>query len=227
MDQWHRHYERKALGAEGDTLAAVDWMIPAVHRRQMAAFRKIVGDLPEGAFVLDAGCGNGLSWQAIFSDRPVFGVDYVHGMCALASQKGMAVAQGDLLKLPFKAGQFDLVYCAEVLQCFPDAGKVLGEMARVCKPGGRIIISSISHRSIALRSIRWAVRSLRALLGREQPPEALFMRRPVEVALAALPLDLRKVAWINFPLPWTRTTPTPRSIVEPLAWKYVLEFARE
>jgi ubiquinone/menaquinone biosynthesis C-methylase UbiE len=115
MNSWRRHYESKALGPAGDTLYAVDCAIPIFHRQMMAVLRRIIGDLPEGALVLDAGCGNGLSWQAIFSNRPVFGVDYVHGMCTLASRKGMAVAQGDLLQLPFKAGQFDLIYCAEVL----------------------------------------------------------------------------------------------------------------
>jgi SAM-dependent methyltransferase len=224
VDQWHNHYERQALGADGDTLGAVDYIIPAAHRQQTAALQRIIGELPEGALILDAGCGNGLSWQAIFSQRPTFGVDYVHAMCALAARKGMSVAQGDLLRLPFKSGQFDLVCCAEVIQCFPDAGQVLAELARVCRPGGRIVISTINRRGVLLRSIRWAVRSVRGAIGGQHPPKALFMRRPIEIARAGMPLELRKVAWLNFPLPWTRVTRTPASILEPLAWKYALEF---
>jgi SAM-dependent methyltransferase len=224
VNEWHRHYERKALSADGDTLAAVDWIIPAAHRQQMAAFRKLIGELPGGALILDAGCGNGLSWQAILPDRAAFGVDYVHAMCALAARKGMSVAQGDLLRLPFKTGQFDVVYCAEVIQCFPDAPQALAELARVCRPGGRIVLSTINRRGVLLRSIRWVVRAVRSAIGGQHPPEALFMRRPIEIARAAMPLELRKVAWLNFPLPWTRITRTPASILEPLAWKYALEF---
>ena len=45
---------------------------------------------------------------------------------------------GDALAMPFPDGQFDLVICRHVLQAVPDAPKVLKEIRRVLKPGGRV-----------------------------------------------------------------------------------------
>lgn len=46
---------------------------------------------------------------------------------------------GDGNRLPFGDASFDTVLCTEVLEHLPDPGAVLGEIARVLKPGGRLL----------------------------------------------------------------------------------------
>ena len=58
------------------------------------------------------------------------------------SQKAPNVAfhRGDAEHLPYKASYFDLVTCGHALRHFPLAECVLGEIARIIKPSGRIVI---------------------------------------------------------------------------------------
>jgi SAM-dependent methyltransferase len=46
---------------------------------------------------------------------------------------------GDGNQLPFEDASFDTVLCTEVLEHLPDPASVLGEIARVLKPGGRLL----------------------------------------------------------------------------------------
>lgn len=107
--------------------------------------RAQIGD-PHGLTVLDVGCGTGRHalWMA---DRGanVTGVDFSNGMLAQLRAKpnaNIVVIEHDLtLGLPVDDTSVDLVTCALVLEHVPSLDPVFAEMARVCRPGGRIIIS--------------------------------------------------------------------------------------
>jgi len=45
------------------------------------------------------------------------------------------------MKLPFADGTFDVAFCQQGLQFFPDRHAALGEMHRVLAPGGRLVLS--------------------------------------------------------------------------------------
>lgn len=47
---------------------------------------------------------------------------------------------GDAAKLPFAAGRFDTVTCAFGFRNFPDIPSAIAEVARVLKPGGRLLV---------------------------------------------------------------------------------------
>lgn len=49
--------------------------------------------------------------------------------------------EGDALDLLFEDGAFDVVIAAEVLEHIPDDERVLGEIARVVRPGGRVAVT--------------------------------------------------------------------------------------
>ena len=53
----------------------------------------------------------------------------------------------DALQQPFKDNSFDLVWSMESGEHMPDKARFVGELARVCMPGGRIIIVTWCHRS--------------------------------------------------------------------------------
>ena len=106
---------------------------------------------PRGALVLDLGAGTG-DLSAEFRRQGaarVTGLDVSAAMLARAEQKfgadGIDWLQGDALHLPFDDASFDVVASAFVLRNLPDLAGSLAEMARVLKPGGRLVGLDITH----------------------------------------------------------------------------------
>ena len=106
-------------------------------------------DLRPGQNVADIGCGTGEEVRALAakvgpSGRAV-GLDISSTMIATAkerSRKGNAnvdFVQGDVKQLPFKDECFDAIRAERLLQHTPDAESALREMARIVKPGGRMV----------------------------------------------------------------------------------------
>lgn len=56
---------------------------------------------------------------------------------------------GDALAQPFSDGSFDLVWSMESGEHMPDKKQFVGELARVCAPGGRIIVVTWCHRVLS------------------------------------------------------------------------------
>jgi SAM-dependent methyltransferase len=107
---------------------------------------KLVADygLPEGARILDAGCGTGEFTVRLLAARPdlsVTGIDILPSRIALLRARrvpGASFMVGDLLHLDFPEAAFDFVACRHVLQSVPEPARAVAELARVLKPGGRI-----------------------------------------------------------------------------------------
>ena len=64
----------------------------------------------------------------------------------LSEQTTFQVA--DALDMPFDDNQFDLVWSLESGEHMPDKQKFVGELFRVCSPGGRILIVTWVHRDL-------------------------------------------------------------------------------
>jgi ubiquinone/menaquinone biosynthesis C-methylase UbiE len=107
----------------------------------------------EGEAVLDVACGTGIVARlaAIRMGRGlVTGLDLNTPMLAVARglpTQGAAIiwVEGSALDLPFPPGSFDVVFCQQGLQFFPDQGKALDEIYRVLKGGGRAALSVYSR----------------------------------------------------------------------------------
>ena len=99
-------------------------------------------DLKPGATVLDAGCGTGTNsvWLA---DRgfKVTGADFSEFALSEVKGEGIDYRREDLTSLSFADSSFDAVICIGVLMHIPEVEKALGELARVVKPGGYLIIA--------------------------------------------------------------------------------------
>ncbi len=102
----------------------------------------LVGGLPPGARVLDAGCGPGrdCGWLAELGFRPV-GVDASAGMLVEARRRapGPGYVRGDLRRLPAATSSVDAVWMCASLLHLPraDAPAALGEARRVSRTGAR------------------------------------------------------------------------------------------
>jgi SAM-dependent methyltransferase len=102
--------------------------------------REAAGALLEEGRVLDAGCGVGTYMRAFRQFTPhVFGVEIEGDRAQEASIYGRAV-QSPGETLPFPDEAFDLVLSHEVIEHVADDRASVGEMVRVLKVGGRLLL---------------------------------------------------------------------------------------
>ncbi|MFM9370627.1 class I SAM-dependent methyltransferase [Streptomyces sp. Da 82-17] len=109
------------------------------------AMLALAGDVT-GRRILDAGCGSGPLTAALRErGADVTGIDASAGMLALARKRlgdDVDLRRVDLREqLPFEDGEFDAVVASLVLHYLEDWAPTLGEMRRVLRPGGRLIVS--------------------------------------------------------------------------------------
>lgn len=98
--------------------------------------------------VLEVGVGTGLSLPSYGSHLKVTGVDYSAEMLAKARDRvidqGLGHVVGlremDARALDFPDGSFDTVVAMYLVSVVPEPEKVVCEMARVCRPGGEVVV---------------------------------------------------------------------------------------
>jgi ubiquinone/menaquinone biosynthesis C-methylase UbiE len=119
-------------------------------RRGHEALVALAGTQPTD-HVLDVACGPGFLTLA-FAERcgEAVGVDATDNWLgragAEAARRGLANARfqaGDAGALPFPDAGFDVVACRAAFHHFPEPARVLAEMARVAKPGARIVVADM------------------------------------------------------------------------------------
>lgn len=100
-----------------------------------------------GGVVLDLGCGTGeitARLAARFPDASLVGVDVDEQHLERARMRcspfegRVEFRYGDAMALDFPDASFDLVVCRHLVQTVPDARRVVAEMLRVLRPGGRL-----------------------------------------------------------------------------------------
>src|SRR5207244_7586759 len=90
--------------------------------------------------VLEVGGGEGELAERIRElGVDVVGVDQSDRMVELQRSKGIDARVGDVQALPFADGEFDVGLAAWMLYHVPDLDRGLAELARVLKPGGRLV----------------------------------------------------------------------------------------
>jgi SAM-dependent methyltransferase len=99
---------------------------------------RLLGDGP--GRLLDVGCGTG-AHTASFPRHgwSVTGVDISADQLGLARKRGIEVVRADAASLPFEDTSFDAVVSMWTHTDFDDFGAVLGEIARVLRPGGAFV----------------------------------------------------------------------------------------
>lgn len=111
------------------------------HARQHSLAR-----LPQQGMqrVLLCGAGTGLDFPYLPACHTYTALDVTRAMLRRASQKsrGLQVewVLGDAMVLPFAARSFDCVVLHLILAVVPQPGLCLAEVARVLKPGGRVLL---------------------------------------------------------------------------------------
>lgn len=118
--------------------------------------------------------------QAAERVRQVVGVDLTDALLDLGAQRLRAAGVTNVLlqhgtaeQLPFVDGSFDVVACRSALHHFATPPRAVAEMARVCRPGGHVVVVDLVPPDPAVREPFDTVHRLidpshvRALLGQE------------------------------------------------------------
>ena len=115
-------------------------------RYERPAVLALLGEVA-GLRVLDAGCGGGAHAEELLRrGADVVGLDTSASLLDIARRRlgaDVELHHGDLAEpLPFEDGSFDLVLASLVLHYLEHWEPTLGELARVLRPGGRIVVST-------------------------------------------------------------------------------------
>ena len=132
----------EAMAAEYDVLEP--WY-EHLYARLHAILRSASALPREGrARALDAGCGHGFQTAELRRlGYEVHGVDLAAALLALARRRvdGARLVRGDLAALPYPDVSFDVVACCgSTLSFVAEPDRALAEVARVLRPGGRLLL---------------------------------------------------------------------------------------
>jgi len=142
-------YFRQLTGKKGDREAANSYFSLKNFNLVRRSVLELVGEAKDLA-ILDVGCGTGHLMQSLTSQNLVVGVDISFAMLTYAQSKGFLVVRSSGKKLPFESARFELVTAINVLQSLKEGGILIGELVRVTKPGGRLIVGTPNGQNLTL-----------------------------------------------------------------------------
>ena len=182
---------------------AAQWWDPQGPNRALIAMNPVrVGYIAErvgglaGKRCLDVGCGGGLLAESLAGEgaESILGVDASEEMLEVARLHAMA---GDLSNLEYRRGtaeelegQFDVVCCLEVLEHVPRPTELIAACARLTRPGGHLLVSTLNRTAAAFALGIVAAEFLLGLLPRGTHRYEKFIR-PSELEAWARKAGLR------------------------------------
>jgi SAM-dependent methyltransferase len=116
---------------------------PSSFRGMYDRFSDVIHEyVRAGDIMLDAGCGSGRVFQYHFDDaqrpRLIAGVDMTDE--PRANHNIDTAGRADLARLPFRDAVFDIAISSHVAEHLTQPERVFSELARVLKPGGRLLV---------------------------------------------------------------------------------------
>jgi SAM-dependent methyltransferase len=143
----HDHVVRRSFEKQAGLFVGDD----SPFARRPASATAWLEPLEPDMIVLDVACGAGhAAEQAAPHVRQVVGVDLTPSLLELGAERlreagitNVLLHEGNAAALPYVDGSFDLVMCRGALHHFADPGGAVAEMARVCRPGGRVVAADM------------------------------------------------------------------------------------
>lgn len=190
----------------------------STSRKRLLRFTGLPPDDFLGKSVLDIGCGAGRFAEVALSlGARVVALDYSTAVDACRQNLGphplLDVVQGDIYRLPFRPGNFDLVYCLGVLQHTPDVRKAFMSLPRQVRLGGRLTVDVYPK---LILNYFWPKYWLRPITKRMSHDRLFHLvcwmvkyLLPVSLRLGRIPLVGRKLRYVipvaNHELDWPLT----------------------
>lgn len=182
------------------------FIAPAVAELLERNLREILDRVPQGAQILDVGCGGGHALTLLAARRPnlgLHGIDLSAGQVARARARlgdRATIIEGSALQLPYPSNRFDFVFSQASIKHWPDPERGLGECVRVLRPGGVLLVVEADRgcrfEDAAAFVRRWqlppAVFPIALALFRTWVAGRAFDLAEFEAFAAELPLDKRR-----------------------------------
>jgi ubiquinone/menaquinone biosynthesis C-methylase UbiE len=185
-DRWRRYWDKQS--------ASYDKQMRFFDRVLFADSRSWVCSQATG-HTLEVAVGTGLNLPFYPGGVQLTGIDFSPAMLGVARRRaerlGRAVdlRQADALALPFRDACFDTVVCTFSLCAIPDESRAVGEMTRVLRPGGLLLLAD--H----IAAAAWPVRAMQRVLEVVTVPlqGERFLRRPLcQVQAEGLAIERRE-----------------------------------
>jgi phosphatidylethanolamine/phosphatidyl-N-methylethanolamine N-methyltransferase len=178
---------------------------PTLHPGRLVALERM--GIRVGDRVLEVGVGTGINTSLYPTNCQVTGIDLSTSMLEKARERvareglrNVRLLEMDAASLTFADDSFDIVYAPYLVSVVPDPVKVVREMRRVCRPGGKIIV--LNHFRSANPVLSRAERAISPLTVHIGFKSDLDL--PGFLAQADLkPISIEKV---NFPKIWSLVT---------------------
>ena len=136
---------------------AYDSIVPLQRGWQRRRHDIVTRNVALGGRTLDVGCGS----SRILGDiGNAVGVDVVFRKLRYMSRYRTPLVQASVFALPFLDASFETIVCSEVIEHIPASGQPFHEMARVNKPGGRLVLGTPDYGTRSWRMIEAAYRLL-------------------------------------------------------------------
>lgn len=163
-----------------------------------------------GAQVLDVGCGGGLLSEALArAGAQVVAIDLGESLLEVARlhmrESGLTIDYRQMAVETLaeqQPGTFDAITCMEMLEHVPDPAAVIAACARLLRPGGRLLLSTVNRTPAAFALAIVGAEYLARLLPRGTHHYQDFIK-PAELAgwLRAADLQLEDVSGMAYE-PW-------------------------
>jgi ubiquinone/menaquinone biosynthesis C-methylase UbiE len=143
----HDHVVRRSFEKQAGLFVGDD----SPFARRPASALAWLEPLAPDMVVLDVACGAAhAAEQAAPHVRQVVGIDLTPSLLELGADRlrqagitNVLLQEGNAAELPCVDDSFDLVVCRGALHHFMDPGAAVAEMARVCRPGGRVVAADM------------------------------------------------------------------------------------
>lgn len=160
--------------------------IKLIEKIQFGGGRAWVGSRATGR-VLEVAVGTGRNFAFYPREVSITGIELSPAMLAIARTRAaqlrldVDLRVGDAQALPFDDDSFDTVVCTLSLCTIPDHAAAIAEMARVLRPGGRLLL--LDH----IGSRWWPIWAIQRLIDLFTVPAAgeYMTRRPAPMLAAA------------------------------------------
>lgn len=130
--------------------------------------------------LLDLGCGTGIS---VIRQHPVefsVGLDISIEMLKLAKDKGIEVILGDMTSTPFRNESFDCLTMVTSFHHVPRKGKVINELIRIMKPGGKIAASLLKIANVNEQIKHFTIKRLKLVCYNEDSKDTIILAIKVD-----------------------------------------------